>query len=45
MARLVRRQSLDDLAEAREAEVDALTLGEGVASVGADTSLPWKQAV
>ena len=40
VARLVRRERLDDLAEAGEAEVDALALSEGVPSVGADTSLP-----
>ena len=43
MARLVRRESLDDLAEAGEGQVDALALSEGVPGVGADTSLPCDQ--
>ena len=43
VARLVRRESLDDLAETGEGQVDALALGEGVPGVGADTSLPWGQ--
>ena len=34
-----------DLAEAGEAEVDALALGEGMAGVGADSSLPVTFAV
>ena len=41
MARLVRGEGLDDLAQAGEGEVDALALSEGVPGVGADTSLPW----
>ena len=41
VAGLVRREGLDDLAETGEGQVDALTLGEGVPGVGADTSLPW----
>ena len=45
VARLVRREGLDDLAETGEGQVDALTLGEGVPGVGADTSLPWDQLV
>ena len=39
VARLVRREGLDDLAETGEGQVDALALGEGVPGVGADTSL------
>ena len=39
MARLVRGEGLDDLAQAGEGEVDALALGEGVPRVGADARL------
>ena len=45
VARLVRREGLDDLAQAGEGQVDALALSEGVPGVGADTSLPCDQSV
>ena len=38
VARLVRGEGLDDLAQAGEGQVDALALGEGVPRVGADAS-------
>ena len=45
MARLVRGEGLDDLAQAGEGEVDALALCEGVPGIGADTGLPWDHSV
>ena len=45
VARLVSGESLDDLAETGEGEVDTLALCEGVPGIGADTGLPWDHSV